>query len=61
LGESKNLAAKMPDKVKELDAMIDRFLKDTNATYPRPNPAYRPGAAATEDSAPAAKKKKKAE
>jgi arylsulfatase A-like enzyme len=61
LGESKNLAAKMPDKVKELDAMIDRFLKDTNATYPRPNPAYRPGATADADSAPAAKKKKKAE
>jgi hypothetical protein len=35
----------MPDKVKELDALIDGFLKDTGATYPRPNPAYKPVAA----------------
>ena len=45
LGESKNLAAKMPAKVKELDAMMDQFLKDTGATFPKPNPAYRAGAA----------------
>ena len=31
---------KMPDKVKELDALIDGFLKDTGADYPRPNPAF---------------------
>jgi arylsulfatase A-like enzyme len=62
LGESKNLAAAMPDKVKELDAMIETFPKDPGATYPKPNPAYRPGAPATEEGAPpaAAKKKKKA-
>ncbi|MFO1483744.1 MAG: sulfatase [Verrucomicrobiaceae bacterium] len=51
LSEANDLAAKMPDKVKELDALIDGFLKDTGATYPRPNPAYKPVAAKT----PAAK------
>ncbi|WP_395743706.1 sulfatase [Prosthecobacter sp.] len=45
LGEAHDLAATMPDKVKELDALIDGFLKDTGATYPRPNPAYKPVAA----------------
>lgn len=45
LSEAHDLAAKMPDQVKELDALIDGFLKDTGATYPRPNPAYKPVAA----------------
>jgi len=34
----------MPDKVKELDALIDRFVADTRALYPKPNPAYKPRA-----------------
>ncbi len=38
-GESKNLAASEPERVKQFDALIDGFLKDTGATYPRPNPA----------------------
>lgn len=42
LGETENLAEAMPEKVRELDALIDGFLKDTGALYPRPNPAYRP-------------------
>jgi len=42
LGETNNLAAKMPDKVKELSALIDGFLKETGALLPKPNPAYRP-------------------
>ena len=42
ISETTDLAAKMPDKVKELDTLIDGFLKDTGATYPRPNPAYVP-------------------
>ncbi|MGH9846924.1 MAG: hypothetical protein ACREEM_50145 [Blastocatellia bacterium] len=42
LGETKNLAAAQPAKVKELDALIDGFLKDSGATYPKPNPAYNP-------------------
>ena len=45
IGETVNLAAQMPDKVKELDALIDGFVKDTGALYPKPNPAYDPKAA----------------
>jgi arylsulfatase A-like enzyme len=41
LGETQNLAAQMPDKVKELDAQIDGFLKDTGALVPKPNLAYK--------------------
>ncbi|MBE7494063.1 MAG: sulfatase [Verrucomicrobiaceae bacterium] len=47
LSESKDLSQSMPDKVKELSALIDGFLTDTGATYPRPNPAYKPVAAKT--------------
>ncbi|HSH92943.1 MAG TPA: sulfatase [Roseimicrobium sp.] len=39
LGEFRNLAAAQPDRAKELNTLIDGFLKDTGATYPRPNPA----------------------
>ncbi|MCA1963243.1 MAG: sulfatase [Prosthecobacter sp.] len=42
LSESDDLSAKMPDKVRELGKLIDGFLKDTGALYPRPNPAYKP-------------------
>src|SRR5262249_45256911 len=45
LGESKDLAAAQPARVQELDALIDAFLADTGATYPRPNPAYNPATA----------------
>ena len=45
LGEQKNLAAQFPDKVRELDTLIDGFLEDTGAVVPKPNPAYRPTAA----------------
>jgi len=48
IGEKNNLAAKMPDKVKELNALIDRFLTDTKAVIPPPNPDYNPGAATRE-------------
>jgi arylsulfatase A-like enzyme len=41
IGETKNLAAMMPDKVKQLDALIDRFIQDTGALVPKPNPAFR--------------------
>lgn len=40
ISEAKNLADAMPEKVKELNALIDGFLKDTGATYPKPNLAY---------------------
>jgi arylsulfatase A-like enzyme len=40
LGETNNLASQMPDKVKELDALIDAFVEDTGALMPQPNPAH---------------------
>ncbi|HVX64129.1 MAG TPA: sulfatase/phosphatase domain-containing protein, partial [Pirellulales bacterium] len=46
LGESTNLASAQPDRVNELDTLIDGFLADTGAAYPRPNPAYKPSAKA---------------
>jgi len=42
IGETNNLAERMPEKVKELDALIDKFLEDTGALVPIPNPAYDP-------------------
>ncbi len=45
LSETKNLAAAEAARVQELDALIDSFLADTGATYPRPNPAYQAKAA----------------
>ena len=44
LGETTDLAAKMPEKVRELNALIEEHLKDTAAVVPAPNPAYRRGA-----------------
>ncbi len=41
IGESHNLAASQPEKVKELDALIDQFIQDTGALTPIPNPAYK--------------------
>lgn len=40
LGETKNLAADLPDTVRSLDALIDGFVRDTGALYPLPNPAF---------------------
>lgn len=44
IGETRNLAAQMTEKVRELDALIEGFLKDTKAVLPKPNPAYDPKA-----------------
>ncbi len=44
LSETNNLAAQMPAKVKELNLLIDGFLKDTEAVVPLKNPAYDPQA-----------------
>ncbi len=44
LGESKNLAAEHPDKVKELDALISEHLKEINAVIPVKNPTFDPSA-----------------
>ncbi len=52
LGETKNLAATQPARVKEMDALIDGFLADTGAAFPRQNPAYK-ATAATAKPAPA--------
>ncbi|HUG92957.1 MAG TPA: sulfatase [Planctomycetaceae bacterium] len=40
LGETRNLAAAHPERVAQLDALSDGFLKDTAALLPKPNPAY---------------------
>ncbi len=45
IGERHNLAAAMPHKVQQLDALIDGFIADTGALVPKPNPAYQPLAA----------------
>lgn len=42
ISETNNLASLNPDKVRELDALIDEFVKETGALYPQPNPAYKP-------------------
>jgi arylsulfatase A-like enzyme len=42
IGETRNLAGKMPKKVKELQALIDGFVKKTGALYPKTNPTYEP-------------------
>jgi len=42
IGETVNLAAKHPQLVTELDALMTRHLQTTGALVPRPNPAYDP-------------------
>lgn len=42
IGEQTNLATAEPLLVKELDALIDAFLTDTQAVLPIPNPAFDP-------------------
>ena len=37
IGETRNLAGQSPTKVKELDALIDQFVRDTGALVPKPN------------------------
>lgn len=40
IGETKNLALTETQRVHELDALIESFLKETNAVVPQPNPNY---------------------
>ncbi len=40
IGETNNLAKKMPEKVRSLDALIDGFIKETGALAPKRNPDY---------------------
>lgn len=49
LGETKNLAAGKPELVRELNALITGFLRDTEAVIPLRNPGYAPTAAAPAD------------
>lgn len=42
IGETTNLAAKQPQLVAELDALVTQHLQATGALAPRPNPAYDP-------------------
>jgi len=44
LGEKNNLAGERPELVAELDALIEKFLADTKAVVPAPNPAFNPAA-----------------
>ena len=44
IGETANLADQMPQKVKELDALITKHLEETKALVPFPNPRYDPNA-----------------
>ena len=46
LGEQHDLAATQPDRVRQLDGLIEKFLTDTKAVTPKPNPAYDPMAKA---------------
>jgi arylsulfatase A-like enzyme len=41
LGETRNLADALPERVRELDRLIDEFVRDTGARPPQPNPAWR--------------------
>ncbi len=40
IGETRNLASMKPDQVAKLDALIDQFVQDTGALYPKPNPNF---------------------
>ncbi|WP_390620265.1 sulfatase [Rubripirellula amarantea] len=43
LGENVDLASIQPERVRELDQMIDEFLDNTDAIAPLPNPKFDPG------------------
>lgn len=60
LGETRNLAAQEPERVRQLGALIDDFLRRTDAVVPKLNPGYRTesGAGNAADG-PARKKAKK--
>jgi len=41
ISEENDLTAKMPDKVKELQEKLNKWLKENNAKFPVPNPDYK--------------------
>src|SRR5688500_16231881 len=57
IGEQRNLAAKMPDKVEELRSRLHNWRKEVGAQMPSPNPNYDPS---KPEHDPKAKKKKAA-
>lgn len=42
IGESRNLAASHPDRVQQLDQLLERHLRQTDAVRPLPNPDFDP-------------------
>jgi arylsulfatase A-like enzyme len=54
-GESRDVAAAHPDRVKQLAAQLDTLLHGTSAVIPSPNPAYSAGAAKRSKPAAASK------
>ena len=44
ISETTNLVAKDPDRTAEMTHLLDAWLKDTGAKFPKPNPAYNPKA-----------------
>ena len=40
IGENQNLAADHPDKVRELDELIEDYIAEANVVVPRPNPNF---------------------
>jgi arylsulfatase A-like enzyme len=58
LGETRNLAGEHPDKVAELEALLERFIAETGAAAPLTNPAW---SGEVKDAAPAAAKAKTVE
>lgn len=59
IGEARDLAAAEPGRVKELNARLDAFLKDTGALVPVKNPAYDPAAQAPPPGKPMGRRVKK--
>ncbi len=43
IGEQHDLSAKHPERVQQMDALIEAFLVDTNAVRPHPNRRFDPG------------------
>lgn len=43
-GEKNDLAAKQPERVKQMDALVEKFLSDTHAVQPTLNPAFKASA-----------------
>lgn len=53
LGESNNVAATQPERVKAMNELLSGFLTDTKAVVPGPNPAYKLSEAIEAKAAPA--------